>query len=147
MKTYKGKWKPKNIKKYRGDHTKIVYRSLWERNTFRRMDDNPDIIEWNSEEVVIPYLCETDKRMHRYFVDIYFKHSNGSVYLVEIKPKAQTQPPKVRRRSRKAITEALTYIKNQSKWKAAEEYCGNKGWHFVIWHEDVLRSMGIKIIK
>ena len=146
-KTYKGKFKVKNTDKYIGDHTKVVYRSLWERNTFRWIDANPDIVEWNSEEVVIPYRCETDKRMHRYFVDVYYKDRSGAQYLVEIKPKKETIPPKVTRRSRRSITEALTYIKNQSKWRAAEEFCDNRGWHFVIWHEDVLKSMGIKILK
>ena len=63
---YKGKWKPKNIKKYKGDYTKIVYRSLWERNVFRWMDANPDVIEWNSEEIIVPYICGTDRKFHRY---------------------------------------------------------------------------------
>ena len=45
--TYKGKYRPKNPQKYKGDPTTIVYRSLWERNTFRWIDANPDIVEWN----------------------------------------------------------------------------------------------------
>ena len=85
--TYKGKYRPKNPQKYKGDPDKVVYRSLWERNTFRWIDANPDIVEWNSEEVVIPYRCETDKRMHRYFVDVYYKDRSGAQYLVEIKPR------------------------------------------------------------
>ena len=28
---YKGKFKPKHTKKYKGDPTQIIYRSLWER--------------------------------------------------------------------------------------------------------------------
>ena len=29
-KSYSGKFKPKNYKKYKGDPTKIFYRSLWD---------------------------------------------------------------------------------------------------------------------
>ena len=145
---YKGKWKPRNIKKYRGDPNSITYRSLWERNTFRWMDSNPDIVEWNSEEVIIPYRCETDKRVHRYFVDIYYKDKTGATYLIEIKPKKETRiPKKPTRKTKRYLTEAMTYVKNQSKWKAAVEFCANRGWHFEIWHEDILKAKGIKILK
>jgi hypothetical protein len=41
----------------------------------------------------------------------------------------------------------LTYIKNQSKWQAAEQFAAARGWKFVIWTEDTLKAMGIKILK
>ena len=44
--SYKGKFRPNNRKKYRGDITKIVYRSLWERKFMVYCDTNPDIVEW-----------------------------------------------------------------------------------------------------
>ena len=145
---YKGKWKPKNVKKYKGDYTKIVYRSLWERNVFRWMDANPDVVKWNSEEVIVPYISGTDRKFHRYFVDIYFKHKNKKVYLVEIKPKKETIPPKKKgRQTKKYVAEAMTYVKNQSKWEAATEYAKSRGWHFQVWHEDTLRNLGIKILR
>lgn len=146
---YKGKWQPKNRNKYNGDYTKITFRSLWERNTFRWMDDNPNVISWSSEEVVVPYICGTDKKMHRYFVDIWFKDKSGKAFLVEIKPKKETTPPKkpANRRTKRYINESLTYIKNASKWKAAEDYCADRGWVFQIWHEDHLKALGIRILK
>jgi len=56
---YRGKFKPKNPNKYKGDANGIVYRSLWERNAFRWLDENDSIVAWNSEEIVIPYRCAT----------------------------------------------------------------------------------------
>ena len=45
---YKGKYKPKNRSKYKGDPTKIVYRSLWERRFMVYCDENPNVIKWAS---------------------------------------------------------------------------------------------------
>ena len=81
---YKGKYKPKHTEKYSGDPDNVVYRSLWERQTFKWCDENPNVISWSAEEVVVPYLCETDNRVHRYFVDMLIEFSNGETYLVEI---------------------------------------------------------------
>jgi len=147
-KTYKGKFKVKNIDKYIGDHTKVVYRSLWERQVFRWCEGNPDIAGWNSEEIVIPYKCNTDLRMHKYYMDVLIVMKTGKTYLVEIKPKKQTQSPaKPKRKTKRYINEVTTYIKNTSKWTAAQQYAEHKGWHFQIWTEDTLKNLGIKLIK
>ena len=67
---------------------------------------------------------------------------------MEIKPKKETTPPqKPTRQTKKYLSEALTFIKNQSKWEAAEEYCMSRGWKFVVWTEDTLKQLGIKIIS
>src|SRR6056297_1054383 len=117
---YRGKFTPKHPEKYVGDVKGIVYRSIWERNTFRWIDKNDSIVAWNSEEVVIPYICGTDNKLHRYYMDLWFKTRDGKTYIVEIKPKSQTQPPKTpKRKTRRYIKESLSYVKNQSKWKAA----------------------------
>ena len=145
---YKGKFTPKNPQKYVGDVKGIVYRSLWERNTFRWIDANTNVVAWNSEEVIVPYICGTDNKVHRYYMDLWFKTSDGKTYIVEIKPKKQTQPPKEpKRKTRRYIKESLTYIKNQSKCEAASEFAADRGWHFQVWTEDTLKSMGIKIIR
>ena len=146
--TYKGRYKVKNYKKYKGDPTKVIYRSSWERSVFRYLDGNDDILEWNSESYVIPYLCRTDNRMHRYFVDIYFRYKNGKRFLVEIKPKYQTVPPKKpKRQTKKYLSEVNTYLKNVSKWEAANKWANDRGYYFQVWHEDTLREIGIKILK
>lgn len=145
MKTYKGKYKVRNPSKYKGDSKDVVYRSGWEQKVMIHLDEHPRVREWSSEEVVIPYICETDKKIHRYFMDFYVKWDDGRTVLIEVKPHKETKPPKSGRgvARKRVLTEGLTYIKNQSKWKAAQEYCLDRGWHFEIWTENELRSKGL----
>ena len=144
---YKGKYKIKNPDKYLGNPSKVVFRSLWERNAFRWCENNPKVKLWNSEEVVVPYKSTVDKRLHRYFVDLLIQMDNKKTYLVEIKPKAQTMPPKKRsRKTKKYINEQLTFVKNQDKWEAADQYAKHKGWKFQVWTEETLKNLGIKVL-
>ena len=145
--SYQGRYKIKKPEKYIGDYSNVVYRSLWERQTFKWCESNPSVKAWNSEEVVIPYKCKTDNKLHRYFVDLLVEMDNRKIILVEIKPKAQTQPPKKRRKSKKYINEVTQFVKNQSKWEAANQFAKHKGWKFQIWTEDTLGNLGIKLLK
>ena len=136
-KYHQGKYKPKNPEKYEGDPTGIVYRSSWELKFMNWCDSNTAIIKWQSEETIIPYICSTDGKWHRYFIDFKIKvrDRSGTVktYLVEIKPYAQTQPPQPpKRQSKRFIQEVMTWGKNDSKWKYAKEYCKDRGLEFVI---------------
>ena len=143
---YSGKYRVKNKKKYNGDPSKVVYRSHWEKQVFKWCDDNKGILEWNSEEVVVPYRCKTDGKVHRYFVDLFIRTKTG-IYCVEIKPKKQTVPPKKPRiKTKRYLKEVMTYVKNRSKWETAEMYCDLKGWEFQIWDEDKIKSLGIKLL-
>jgi hypothetical protein len=144
---YSGRYPVADPKKYDGDSTKVYYRSLWERQVFKWCERNPQVLRWSSEETVIPYKCKTDNRIHRYFVDVKIKLDTGETYLIEIKPKKETiAPKKPARQTKKYVTEVMTYVKNQSKWEAAEEYCMQRGWKFVVWTEDTLKSLGIKLL-
>jgi len=96
---------------------------------------------------VVPYKSTVDKRLHRYFVDLLIQMDNKETYLVEIKPKAQTMPPKKRsRKTKKYINEQLTFVKNQDKWEAADQYAKHKGWKFQVWTEETLKNLGIKVL-
>ena len=75
---YSGFFKPNNPKKYRGNPTNIIYRSLWERKFMVFCDRSQNILEWGSEEVVIPYRSPIDGRVHRYYVDFYIKVNTKS---------------------------------------------------------------------
>jgi hypothetical protein len=87
---YKGKFKPKFPRKYKGDPTNIIYRSLWERHCMVYFDQNPNILKWCSEEVIIPYKSPIDGRWHRYFPDFLIqvktKEGNIDTILIEVKP-------------------------------------------------------------
>jgi hypothetical protein len=141
---YSGKFKPKNTSKYDGDPNKVVYRSLWELHCFKWCDTNKDIKSWSSEEVVIPYKYDVDNRYHRYFMDLRITFNDGKTTLVEIKPAKETIPPvSPKRRTKRFITESLTYVKNQNKWAATREYVADRDWEFEIWTEHTLHAMGI----
>ena len=145
--SYKGKYTIKNTKKYLGDPTKVIYRSLWERQAFKWCESNPRVRKWNSEEIVVPYKCKTDNKLHRYYVDLLVELDNKDIILVEIKPKRETVPPKGKRKTKRYIKEVTTYIKNTSKWEAATQYANHKGWKFQVWTEDTLTNLGIKLLK
>lgn len=134
--SYKGFFRPKNPQKYKGDPTNIIYRSGWEARFMSYLDNHPDVMEWSSEELAIPYLSPIDGKYHRYFPDFIVKRKdvNGKVetVMVEIKPHKQTMPPvRQKRITKKYITEVQTWGINSSKWEAAEKYCKQRGWLFM----------------
>jgi len=144
--SYKGRYKVKNPSKYKGNPTQVIFRSLWERQVFRWCDENSSVLQWSSEEIIIPYRCKTDRKLHRYYPDVYIK-TKDKEYLIEIKPKKETVPPRDRSKKTKTyLNEVMTYIKNTSKWDAAKEYCADRGFIFDIWTEDTLKKMGIKLL-
>jgi TnsA endonuclease N terminal len=141
--SYKGKYQPSFPKKYKGDPTNIIYRSLWERRFMVYCDTNERILEWGSEELALPYRSPVDGKIHRYFPDflIKVKESNGATkkYMIEIKPKKQTlPPPKPQRQTKGYIYEAYEYAKNQAKWEAAREWCADRGYEFKVITENEL---------
>jgi len=131
------RWKPKNPQKYLGDYNNIWARSSWEVRVMNWFDRNPDVIEWGSEELIIPYISPVDGRPHRYFPDFFVKvkTKEGKVktMVVEVKPDRETKEPKQKQRiTKQYIQEVVTYGVNQAKWKYAEEYCLDRGWEFKI---------------
>lgn len=141
---YSGLYKPTNPKKYRGNPTRIIYRSMWERKFMVFCDNNPSIVEWGSEEVIIPYRCPTDGRVHRYYPDFYIKvqSKSGQItkYLIEVKPKKQVAGPEKQPKRKTASwkREVMTYMKNRAKWEAAENFCEDRQMKFLILTEDHL---------
>ena len=139
----KSKYKPEYPKKYKGDANNIICRSSWERRFCRWCDLNENIISWGSEEFWIPYVSPVDNRVHRYFPDfiIKVKEQTGEIktYVIEVKPKKQTVPPKQKSRVTKSfLHEAKTYAVNQAKWKAADEWCKDRLVEFKVITEDEL---------
>jgi TnsA endonuclease N terminal len=134
---YKGRFKPHNPNKYKGDPTNIIYRSLWELRFMRYLDSHPNVIEWASEEITIPYYSPVDKKIHRYFPDFWVrtKSSDGVIntMIIEIKPDVQTRvPAKKEKTTRRYINELKTYGVNTAKWKAAEQFCLDRKWQFKV---------------
>ena len=108
-------------------------------------DHNSAIVEWGSETMIIPYKSPVDNKIHRYFVDFYvkIKDSEGKItkYLIEIKPEKFTKPPEIpKRKTKRFIEEVFNYGTNQAKWKAANEYCQDRGMKFLVLTE---KDLGI----
>lgn len=136
-------FKPANPEKYSGKWP-IICRSSLEKRAFFSMDNNPAIIKWGSESVVIKYMNPVKKRICRYFMDLDFTvldESGKAVrYLVEVKPETQTRPPTRGRKQQKTlISECAAYAVNISKWRATKQFCDAKGWRFGVWTENGLR--------
>lgn len=141
--TLQGRFIPLNPQKYRGDAKEIVYRSSWELAVMSRFDKDVRIKWWSSEELVIRYYNPVKEREARYFPDFVIGVVNGGVeriIMIEVKPHAETLPPKPpKNRNAKArhryLTEKATYAVNQAKWAAARELAQRKGYHFQIMTE------------
>lgn len=136
---YSGKYIPENREKYKGDPRNVTYRSSWELQYMKWCDHSSKVIEWNSEEIIIPYTCPTDGRKHRYFTDFYVKTKDPktgkiSQSIIEIKPFRETQKPERKRGKPRArlLKEVKTYVKNQAKWAHASAWCKKKGWNFFV---------------
>jgi len=144
---YKGKYRPSHPKKYKGDPTGIIFRSLWERKFMVYCDQNKNVLEWASEEIALPYRSPVDNKVHRYFPDFYMKvkETNGAIknYVIEVKPLKQCSPPKRTKKgqTRGYMREAYEYAKNQAKWQAATEFCKDRQWEFKVVTE---KELGIK---
>ena len=141
--SYKGKFKPINRKKYKGDPREIIYRSLWELKFMNYCDSNKSILKWSSEEIIIPYRSPIDNRIHRYFPDFYIKYKDGKgkvlEKVIEVKPAKEVREPKKQKtRTKQYVTEVMKYAKNQAKWVAAEEFCKDRKWQFQILTEKEL---------
>jgi len=142
-KSKKSIYVPSYPKKYKGNPNNIICRSNWERKFCSWCDLNENILEWGSEEFWIPYRSPIDNKIHKYFPDflIKIKEPNGKVrtYVIEVKPKKQTVPPKQKSRITESyIFEAKTYAVNQAKWKAAKEFCADRRIEFKLVTEDDL---------
>jgi hypothetical protein len=151
---YKGKFKPVNPEKYRGDPGNVVYRSSYEFKFFRVLDMHPDVEWWQSEEFSIPYVSPIDGKVHRYFPDVLVSYrkqnsNESTIVLIEIKPNSQTKTPDISKKnntpsgrvSRRYLNEVKTYGINTAKWEAAKKYCDERGWQWRIMTE---KELGIK---
>ena len=133
---YRGRFYPKHPLKYKGDPNKIVYRSSWEVRVMKYLDENDGVVWWASEEMNVKYISPVDGRVHRHFPDFVVKvrrkDNSSTIFMLEVKPEAQTKLRQPKRVTKQYINEAATYAINQAKWKYAEEFCKDHGWVFRV---------------
>ncbi len=135
----KGLYNCANPAKYKGDPKRIIWRSWLECRWMMKLDNNPSVKWWTSEEMHVPYVSPVDGKPHKYYPDFIFcVEENGKerVTMLEIKPSSECLPPKARKsktgRVNRArfIKETYTWKVNEAKWRAAEIFCKANGWTF-----------------
>ena len=133
-----GMYTLKNPDKCINGTKEVRYLSGYELECWKWADNNKNVIKWGAETVIVPYYSSVKGRKARYIVDIYIeyidRHGEHKKVLGEIKPSQQCKPPRKSNRKKKEtiIQEELTWVTNQEKWKAAQEYATARGWDFVI---------------
>lgn len=141
---------PENPHKYVGDVNDIVMRSSWEIKFARYCDTNDSIVKWNSEGIEVPYWSSSDNKMRKYHVDFVIEMINTEgvkqTLMVEIKPYAQTIPPKKTRGKREIsfLNECKTYAVNIDKWTHAARFAKERGWMFIVMTEEQLYGKKVK---
>ena len=137
----KGKWIqaeffPKNPGKCL-NQSAIKSRSSWEHSYMRWLDEHPDVVEWGSEVIQIPYFNPLKKRPANYIPDflIRYRDKNNIIHneLIEIKPLKETMLEHA-----KSKYDKLMLVQNVAKWKAAQSFCRKAGLEFRIINEQHL---------
>ena len=133
----KGTFKPTNPAKYVGTKT-IQYRSSWEFQFMKFCDENPNVKQWASEAIRIPYKNPITGKHTVYvpdfFIEYYDRNGKSHVELIEIKPENQSFKESV---GRNKLNQAAWAV-NQAKWEVARAWCKQKGIVFrVVTERDI----------
>jgi hypothetical protein len=122
----------------------VIFRSYLEARLFKILDSNPRVLEWSSEETIVPYVHPIKTKQtgqvtySRYFVDVYMKlqvdEKTTKKYIVEIKPASQVAKPVANNKKKQStiLYENAMYAINTAKWEAATAYAKKKGMDFLI---------------
>ena len=135
-----GKFRLKFPEKYAGNRTP-TYRSSWEYTFMKFCDEHPNVSQWASEAVKIPYRNPLTGKHTIYVPDFFIvyadKGGKQKVELIEVKPKNQSVKEKLGR----SRANQAHYIMNMAKWEAARSWCKQKGIFFrVITEEDIFHQ-------
>ena len=136
----RGKFSPKNKEKYVGTKTP-TYRSSWEHSFMRLCDEHPNVYQWASESIKIPYRHPFTGKYTVYVPDFFIAYSDRKgkqrAELIEVKPENQS----MRENVGKSRHNQAQYIQNMAKWEAARAWCKQKGLYFrVISEKDIFHQ-------
>jgi len=163
-----GYFRPANLDKYIGDPNKIICRSSWEERFCTWCDNHPNIVQWSSEPVAIPYMNPCWRfvngkfmaGMSKYWVDFWIvvdKDGDRQKWLCEVKPNSQIPTKmhvdklieekrsldklsgKVKERKTKSYNQQLkVLLVNKAKFLAAKKFAEERGCKFAICDENFL---------
>ena len=136
-----GKYTLKNPQKYVGRKTP-TYRSSWEFAFMRFCDEHPNVAQWASEAVRIPYRNPLTGKATIYVPDFFIAYAdrNGKnrVEVIEVKPQNQTVKEKLGR----SRHNQAHWVLNQAKWEAATAWCKQQGIYFRVVNETDIFHQG-----
>lgn len=122
---------------------KIIYRSGLELQFIQFCESCPQVLQWGSEPIAIPYFNRLKNHMSTYYPDYIItivktnkdneKHVEKCI--IEIKPYNQTIKP-TEQDSRWAKE---TWITNVDKWKAAQQFAEKHNMKFMIVNENFFK--------
>lgn len=103
--------------------TPIHYRSGWEKTVAEFLDGNPEVVSYEYESLMVPYVMAG--RGHTYYPDFLVRYKSGRTVVVEVK------------RQDKLVTKKVM-LKNAAvrSWIIKE----GKGWEFEVWTDAVVMS-------
>lgn len=140
-----GQFVPKNPQKVVGN-ARIIYRSGWELKVMTLLDSHPNVINWASESIKIPYINPLTGKHTVYIPDFFvvYKDKSGKerAELIEVKPKKESLLENAKSKKDKAAL-----ILNTAKWGAAMAYCKKNGLTFRVLTEDQIYIKKGKDIK
>ena len=139
----RGKFSFKNKKKYVGLKTP-TYRSGWEHAFMRLCDEHPNVYQWASESIRIPYRHPLTGKYTIYVPDFFIvymdKEGRKHAELVEVKPKSQTTMENAGRSHAKQKQVVI----NSAKWEAANAYARQNKIRFRVVSEEQLFHQGTR---
>ena len=103
------------------------FRSGWEFNYMKYLDEDPDVVSYEYEKLAIPYVSNVrTKKMRKYLPDFVVVRQDGKREVVEIKQSRRVLDPKI-----------------VKKTLAARDWCSRNDAEYTILTEIELKSMGI----
>jgi len=108
----------------------------------RFCDEHPNVAQWASEAVRIPYRNPLTGKATIYVPDFFIAYAdrNGKnrVEVIEVKPQNQTVKEKLGR----SRHNQAHWVLNQAKWEAATAWCKQQGIYFRVVNETDIFHQG-----
>lgn len=137
-----GIYEIQNPSKYVGKR-RPRYRSGWEMSFMRFCDLNPNVLQWASEAIQIPYRNPLTGKQTHYVPDFLITYRTRDntmrAELIEIKPRGQSEIVEGQRPRDRAVVAI-----NMAKWDAATKWCKKQGLTFRVITEDHMFRNGAR---
>ena len=138
-----GKYEVVNKGKFVGNRNP-TYRSSWEHAFMRLCDEHPNVYQWASESIKIPYRHPLTGKYTVYVPDFFIvymdKGGKKHAEMVEVKPKAQTNMEA----AGKSMGKKKQVVINMAKWEAANAYAKQRKIRFRVVSEEQLFHQGTR---